>query len=148
MTLEDSPHGGCAHVLAEPGEFAADSPVAPGRVVGGHVDDESADLNKCGWPTRASDGLGPVTGDSSPMPAQQGVGGDEPSAASEAGECVGDRGEQRPITVIELRSVVLSAQHHQLVAQDDDLKISRTTRADGQTSQRRQETVQDARHDP
>ena len=39
---------------------------------------------------------------------------------------MGDRAKQGPIAVLEFGPVVLSAQHHQLVAQHDDLKILRT----------------------
>ena len=116
VTLEDPPERGCSDKVTEPVEFARYSSVVPGRVVGGHVDDEPADFTGCGWPSGPSGWLGPVAGDSLPVPAQQGVGGDEPAGASGAGECVGDRAKQGPIVVVEVGLVVLSAQHHQLVA--------------------------------
>jgi hypothetical protein len=102
--------------VTEDVEFSRYSSVAPGRVVGGHVDDESADLDRGGWPSGSSGGLGPVAVDSLPVPAQQGVGGDEPTGASRAGECLGDRAKHGPVVVVEFGPVVLSAQHDQLVA--------------------------------
>lgn len=42
LVLEDSPDGGGAYVVAEAGEFAVDSAVAPRWVVGSHVEDEPA----------------------------------------------------------------------------------------------------------
>jgi hypothetical protein len=39
---------------------------------------------------------------------------------------LGDRAKQGPIAVVGFGPVALSAQHHQLVAQHDDLEIFRT----------------------
>ncbi len=89
-----------------------------------------------------------MAGDSSAMPTQQGVGVDEPAGAPGAGECLSDRTEHSSVVVAELGPVGLSAQHHQLVAQHDDLEILGTARAHGQTGQRREEAVQDATHTP
>jgi hypothetical protein len=114
--FEDPPDRGCSDAVTDAAEFARDSSIAPGGFVGGHLDDESADLAGCGWTTGSSGGLGPVAGDSLPVPAQQGVGGDEPSGASRPRERVGDCAEQSPIAVIELWSIFLSAQHRELVA--------------------------------
>ena len=89
-------------------------PVAPGGVVGDHVDDERPDLGGGGWPPWWSLGLGPVAGDSSTVPAQEGVRGDEPAGASWPGERGCHRGEQAPIVIGQLRSAGLSAQHGHL----------------------------------
>jgi hypothetical protein len=47
-----------------------------------------------------------VAGDPSAVPAQQGVGGDEPAGASGPGECLSNRAEQCPIVVVELGGTV------------------------------------------
>ncbi|WP_420446185.1 hypothetical protein [Candidatus Poriferisodalis sp.] len=90
--------------MAETGEFAVDAALSPGGVVGGHVDDQPANLS-------------------------------------------GDRAQQGPVVVVELGPIVLPAQHRQLVAQHDDLKILGTARAHGQTGQRREEAAQNAKHE-
>ena len=102
--------------MAEADDFAMDSSVAPGRVLGCEANDESADLDGSGWPSRPSCGLRPVAGDSAAMPAQERVGRDEPAIAAVSGECGGDRAEQGPVLISECRSVVLAAQDRELVA--------------------------------
>ncbi len=66
-------------MVAEADEFAVDASVTPGRVLLCQSDDELADLGG-GWGTSgASLSLGPVTGYALAVPAQQGVGGDDPT---------------------------------------------------------------------
>ena len=147
VAFEDPPHGRRSDAVTKTGEFAVDAAVAPGRVVRRHVDDEPANLSGGGRPSWSFGGLGPVAGDAPSVPPQQSVGRDEPAGASWSGERGGDRAEQGPVVVVELGPVVLSAKHHQLVTQHDDLKILRTARAHGQGCQRRQEAVQNAIHE-
>ena len=64
-----------------------------------------------------------MSGDASPVPAQQRVGGNQPPTAAWPRQRLGDRAEQGPVIVGERRSVVLASQDRELVAQDDDLKI-------------------------
>ena len=45
--FEDPPDRGCSDTVTDAAEFARDSSVAPSGVVGGHLDDESADLAGC-----------------------------------------------------------------------------------------------------
>jgi hypothetical protein len=87
-----------------------------------------------------------VPGDASAVPAQEGVGCDEPSLAVWPGECLGDGAEQRPIIIGERRPLVLAAEYGELVAQDDDLDVFGAAGLDGEAGQRREEAVQDAMH--
>ena len=144
--LEDLPDRGCADVVAETDEFAVDAAVAPGRVLGRHVDDEAPDLGVGGRPTSRLGWLGPVPGDASAVPAQQRVGGDEPSVAARPGERLSDGAEQRPVVIGQRGPARLAAQHDQLVAQDDDLEVLGAAGTDGEASQRREKAVQDAIH--
>ena len=79
---EDLPDGGLGEAVAEAREFAVDASVAPGRVLGGEAKHESAELDRGGWSSWSSSGLGPVAGDALAVPAQQGVGGDEPAVSA------------------------------------------------------------------
>ena len=90
MVFEDSPRGGGPDLIAEVGEFALDAAVAPGRIVGGHRDDEPADLGGGGWPPCWAVGLGPVSGDPASVPSKQGVGGDDPTDTSWVGVSAGN----------------------------------------------------------
>jgi len=67
-----------------------------------------------------------VPGDAAAVPAQQGVGGDEPALALRPGECGGDDAEQAPVILGQLGSVDLAAQHRQLMTQDHDLEVLRS----------------------
>lgn len=78
-------------------ELGVESPVAPGRVLVRKAENQPAECSggrrSAGWPW----GLSPVTCDAPAVPAQQGVGGDEPALAEAAGECGCDRPEQAPV---------------------------------------------------
>ena len=71
--------------MAEADQFAVDAAVAPGRVLGGEAEDEVADLVGGSWASWPSRGMGPVFGDASAVPSQEGVGCDDPALASCAG---------------------------------------------------------------
>ncbi|MCX4671841.1 hypothetical protein OG453_35035 [Streptomyces sp. NBC_01381] len=43
--VEDVPHGGGSHRVAEAGEFAVDAPMAPSRVLGRHAQDQGFDCH-------------------------------------------------------------------------------------------------------
>ena len=95
--------------MDETSEFAVDAPVAPGRILGGEAEDESAKFDRRWWSSWSSVGLGPVASDSAPMPPEQGVGGDEPAGSTTPGECGCDGTEQRVVVVLECGSVDLAA---------------------------------------
>ncbi|MFT5267289.1 MAG: hypothetical protein ACI88C_000713 [Acidimicrobiales bacterium] len=95
--------------MAEACEFAVDTAVAPGRVLAGEAQDESADLVRGRWASWSSRGMGPVFGDALLVPSEQGVGCDDLACSSWAGECGGDRAEQGPVVVVNDGLVGLAA---------------------------------------
>ena len=75
MVLEDLPHRRRRDGVAEADEFAVDTPVAPGRVLGIETEDQSTKLGWCGWSTGSGLWwLGPVAGDEATVPAEHGGG--------------------------------------------------------------------------
>ena len=132
--------------MSEAGQFAVDTAEAPGRVVAGEAEDEPADLGRGRWASWSSSGMCPVSGDAAAVPAEQGVGGDQPACPSWAGERGGDRSEEGSIIVVECWSVDLAAQDGELVAEHDDLEVLGTAGTKRETGQRRDEVVEDARH--
>ena len=142
----NSPHSGGSNAVAEANEFAGDAAVAPGGVVGGHVDDEATKRGGGGWSARRPQGLSPVAGDSASVPTQQGLWRDEPAGSLWSGQGRRDGTEQGPVLVGEGWSVVLPVQHCELVTQHDDLEVLRASRAHSQARQRHEQPIQDATH--
>ena len=95
--------------MAETGEFAVDASVTPGWVLRRQPNDELADLDGGGGPSGPSVWLGPVPGDAAPVPAQQGIGGDDPTGTVRTGDSGGDGAEQGSVLISECRSVVVAA---------------------------------------
>jgi hypothetical protein len=58
--LEDLPDGGRRDLVPEDGELTADPPVAPGRVVAGHLQCEPADRRASARPSRGPAPICPV----------------------------------------------------------------------------------------
>ncbi len=87
-----------------------------------------------------------MAGDASSVPSQEGVGGDDPTGSSWAGERGGDGAEQSPIIVVDSGSAELSAQHGELVAEHDDLEFLGAAGSDSETGQAGDEAVENARH--
>ncbi len=94
LVLEDSPDGGCSDGVAETVQCSCDAAVSPGRVLGRHIDNELVNFGSGRWPSGRLDWLGPVPGDASAVPTQEGFGCDEASVAVWSGECLGDGAEQ------------------------------------------------------
>jgi hypothetical protein len=70
-SVQDLPHRGRGDDVPEPRQLALDPPVAPGRVLPRHPDDQRPDRGPGGrpsWPTPA--GVVPLAGDKVPVPAQ------------------------------------------------------------------------------
>ena len=63
-----------------------------------------------------------MSGDAA-LPAPQRVGFDEPGDTSWPGERNCDHAEQAPVVIGEVGAIDLSAEHTELVAQDDDLEV-------------------------
>jgi hypothetical protein len=67
--------------VAEAGEFAVDAAVAPGRVLVGEAQDESADLVRGRWASWSSRAMGPVFGYVALVSSEEGVGCDDPACS-------------------------------------------------------------------
>ena len=67
--------------------------------------------------------VGPVSGDSSPVPSKQRVGCDDPSLPESAGERGGDRTQQRSVVVVESGPFDLAVKHGELMSKHDDLGV-------------------------
>ena len=85
------------------------------RVVVGRFEDETTKRAGGGWSARRSRGLGPGSGGSPPVPAQQGLRRDEPAGSPPSGQGRSDSTKQGPVLVGQLRSVVAAVQHAELV---------------------------------
>ena len=144
--FEDLPRGRGGDAVAEACEFAVDASVAPGRVLGGEADDESSEFDRCWWSSWSSVGLGLVASHSAPVPSEEGVGGDEPAGSTRPGECGCDGAEQDAVVVGDLGSADLATQDGELMAEDDDLEVFGAAGAKGETGERSDESVDDARH--
>ena len=97
--LEDLPDSGGRELVPEPCQFAADSPVAPGRIVTGHLQREPADRRASARPSGRPMTVGPVAPDPLCVPAQEHTGcGDQGQlAAMCSGEPPGEGGQSRRV---------------------------------------------------
>ena len=80
--------------MAEADKFAGDAAVAPGGIVGGHVDDETTKFHRGAGLAGRPAGLGPVAGDSASVPTQQGLWGDKPASSLRSRQGRRDRTQQ------------------------------------------------------
>ena len=130
------PDGGGADLVAEAGELAMDTSVAPGRVLCRQPDSEGAetcrDSGSTGWRWNG----GPVLGGESPVPAQDGGGRDEqpetPAQRKQSGQGCheGSVGPAHPGA----RSA--SLEDCELVTQDQDFDLLRGVRSGEQNHPR------------
>lgn len=84
--------------MPEAGQLAVDTPVAPGRVVAGHLQHQLADGRRGTGPARCTSRMSPVPPDEVGVPAQQGLRGDDRAQLAEptAGQKPGQRGQDGP----------------------------------------------------
>jgi hypothetical protein len=98
--LEDVPDGGGADAVAEPGQFAVDSPVAPSRVFLGQLQDELLDrgLGRGASGRSATGGVVPFGGDESAVGGLECGGCDrEGGVPAPSRYPRGQRGEPEPV---------------------------------------------------
>ena len=97
--LEDLPDGGGRDLVSEAGQFAADPPVASGRVVAGHLQHKQADRRASTGPSGLPMPVGPVAPDQLGVPAQERAGSDDQGqlAAARGGQPPGEGGHDRPV---------------------------------------------------
>jgi hypothetical protein len=100
-----------------------DAPVAPGRVLGCHPQDQALQLRRRRRSTGRAVGLGPVASDQVPMPPQQRPRGHESMASALSGEQPRQRREHSAVQPGGSRPGDLSAQNRDLVSEHEDLGI-------------------------
>ena len=101
--------------MTEAHEFAGDAAVAPGRVVGGHVDNEATQIHRGAGPARRLAGSGPVAGDSASVPTQQRLWRNEPVRSLRSRQGRRDSTQQGPVLVGQLRAIVAAVPRAELV---------------------------------
>jgi hypothetical protein len=123
MTAEGGADRGCRDPHPEAQQFSLDALVAPAGILLGEADDQLLNvLVEPGSPC-ATMWVGPGACDEAAVPAQQRLGLDEEAGPAGPGQDAADGGEQRPVGGLELGSWGLAAEHGELMAQDEDLKV-------------------------
>jgi hypothetical protein len=106
-----------------PQELTLDPLVTPARILPGQADDQLLDILVQWWPTGLTMRVGPRAGDQASVPTQQRLRPDEEARPAGPGQYAAGRGKQRPVGKLELGSWDLAAQHGELVAEHQDLKV-------------------------
>jgi hypothetical protein len=96
---------------------------SPG-ILSSDAQDQPHHIVWCRWATRGS-GLAPPGGDQSAVPAQQRSRRDDPMGAKHLGYEPGQGREHGPVSPLQPRSRVGSAQHRHLVTQQEDFRVLR-----------------------
>jgi hypothetical protein len=120
---QDGADGGGRDLDAEALEFTLDALVAPAWVLPGQADDQLLHPLVHRWSSGLVVRVGPGTGDQASVPAQQRLRRDEEAGPVGPGQDAADRGQQRPVSGLELGSWCLASEHGELVAQNEDLQI-------------------------
>lgn len=120
---QDVPHARRGDGVAEPAEFAVDTPVSPGRVLGSEAPNE---LAKLGADRRSASSsrwrLRPAPGDQTPVPAEHGGGLHDQHHVGEAPpvDHRTEHSEDCAVGVAELCTADLTLQHVDLVSEGQD----------------------------
>ena len=79
MTAQDVPHGNFIDLMPQIRQGPLDAPIAPGRILLGHLDREPLDLLRHGWSPELCAARAPVEllGDEAAVPAEEGLRGSE-----------------------------------------------------------------------
>lgn len=140
--VEDVPHGGGGHLVAEAGEFAMDAPVAPSRVLGCHAQDQGFDGGGR-WRASGSAPLAvvPLLRDQFAVPNQQrGWGHREDLGPAAARYEVRERSEPQAVGWFVAYARDLTAQDRVLVAQHQQLRVPGDVTPQQHRGQRQQAT--------
>jgi hypothetical protein len=123
-SLQDQPHRTGRKPVAQPGEFAVDPPIPPGRVLCGQAQHQLAQLG-CRGPAAGAPltGLGPAPGYQIPVPAQHRGRGDDPMQSHSLAQQPGQRREHRSVGPRQPRSAHLATEHGNLVTEHQDLRV-------------------------
>ena len=122
--MKNPPNGRLADLAAEAGQFAVHPAVSPGRVLLRKPQHEVADFRACpraAWPRRVR----PLAGDQTAMPGQEGSRRNQPAAAQRRWQQPGQRHQDRTVRPVRLGPGHLTAEHHHLMAQHQDLRVLR-----------------------
>jgi hypothetical protein len=117
--VEHLPHRTGRDLVAQPGEFALDAAMPPGRVLVGQTQDQRPQLRIDRGPPSPGVRVGPIPGQQLAVPAQQRGRGDEERRPAGAGQQPGQGREHEPVFLAQLGAVDLAAQDRDLVSQDE-----------------------------
>ena len=120
--LQDGPDGAGPYPVAEPAQLTVDAAVAPGRVLPGQPQHQSADLQRHAWTTTPV-WVGPAAPDQVAVPSQQRGRLHQPSLPHPAWQQPRQPSQHRPVSPVQLGSGHPPAQHRNLVAQQQELGI-------------------------
>jgi hypothetical protein len=123
MTAQDEADRRCRDPHPHAQQLALDALVAPTGILLGEADDQLLEVLVERGSPRATTGVGPGARDEAAVPAQQGLWLDQEAGPAGSGQDAADGGEQGPVGGFELGPWSLAAEHGELVAQDEDLKI-------------------------
>ena len=125
-SLQDRAHGAGRKLVAEPGEFAVDPPVAPGWVLRGQAQDQRAQLGCCGVAFGAAvSGLSPASDHQVSVPPHDRAGGDDSMQAASLEQQPGQRCEDCSVGPGQSRPTDLAAEHGDLAPEHQDLRVLR-----------------------
>ena len=125
-SLQDSADRGRVDPVAQRQELAPDPLISPAGVVSGHLLDERCDSGIQGWASRLVR-VGPVHGYESAMPGQDRGRGDQPMQPQRSWQSPDQRGEEEPISPVQLRFRIAPSQDRVLVPQDENLRFQART---------------------
>ena len=120
--LQDPADRGCSDAVAELEKFALDALVTPFLVLAGQLLDQDGDGLVEGWAPGAVR-IGPLLGHEAVVPPQDRGGGDQAMPAQSRREASDQRGEHGSVGPVQARPRVGSAEHSDLVAQDEQLDV-------------------------
>jgi hypothetical protein len=119
MSAQDGPHARGSKDDTHPCELTLDPAIAPGGILVGQLqDDRNGAVRNA--PASRSVGIGPLTPDQVPVPAEQSLGLNKESASTPTIKQPTQPGKQRPIGRTKCRSGHLTTEHCNLVAEPDD----------------------------
>ena len=121
--VQDLPDGGGADLVAKADEFAVDASVAPGGVLSGQADDQSAHAGGNGGSTGPGRLGRPAAGEELSVPAQDRARCDEQPELAADGEQSAESGDHGSVGPAHKRPWRPPSQHGELVAEDEDLDL-------------------------
>src|SRR6266542_4509512 len=134
-TTQDPPDGARSEPDPQLAELPLDSHASPSGVLPAETDDEIGRLGIEGRPAGASPMVGPLPPDELAVPPKEGLGRDQERGPTVPGEGPARRGEERPVSVFELRAAHRTAEHPYLVTEGSVLELERHAPPSGEHSE-------------